>query len=190
VITGIILASGLSRRFGEEDKLLFNINKKTLIEQVCENAAKSNLGEIILVYSNYKIGKLIQNNRIIKVYNDNPQLGMSNSLSLGIKESSIKTKGYLFLLGDQPYIDEKIINEILMNFKDNSNSIIVPVFNGLNSNPVLFSNIFKNNLLNIKGDKGGRDLINKFNSSVVKINFKNNKNKDIDYKKDLKKSKS
>jgi len=188
VISGIILASGLSRRFGEEDKLLFNINKKTLIERVCENAAKSNLSEIILVYNNYKIDKLIQNNRIIKVYNDNPQLGMSNSLKLGLKKSNIETKGYLFLLGDQPYIDEKIINEILVNFRDNS--IIVPVFNGLNSNPVLFSSVFKNNLLNIKGDKGGRDLIKKFNSSVLKINFKNDKNKDIDYKIDLKKSKS
>jgi molybdenum cofactor cytidylyltransferase len=190
MISGIILASGESKRFGRKDKLLEKIGGKTIIENVCINAIESNLDEIVLVYKNYKIDDLINDKKIKKVYNDKSNLGMSRSLKLGIKESDLETEGYLFLLGDQPYIDPHIINTIIDEFNNNKKSIIVPRFKGKNSNPVLFPKIFKGELLEVFGDKGGRDLIKKYKDNIVIVDFDSNKNKDIDYQKDLKNQKA
>lgn len=186
MISGIILASGESKRFGKKDKLIANINGKTIIENVCRNALESNLDEIILVYNNKKLNEIIDNKEIKKVYNDKPDLGMARSLKIGIKKSDLETEGYLFLLGDQPYIDSYIINTIIDKFNKNKSSIIVPRFREENSNPVLFSKKFRGELLKVVGDKGGRDLIIKHKDDLVKIDFESYKNKDIDYEKDLK----
>lgn len=190
VISGIIMASGESKRFGKRDKLLEEILGKTIIENVCKNALESNLDEIILVYNNKEIANIIDNKEIKKIYNDKPWLGMSRSLKLGVKEAHLETEGYLFLLGDQPYIDKHIINTIVNEFYKSRASIILPRFKGKNSNPVLFPKKFKDELLEVIGDKGGRDLIKKHKDSIVLVDFECDKNKDIDYEKDLKNQKA
>src|SRR6056297_1278107 len=110
MISGIILASGYSKRFGKKDKLLYKINGKFIIEWVCDNAVNSDLDEVILVYRNEKINNIIQENKIKKIKNEKAYKGMSESMKIGIKTSNKNTKGYLFLMGDQPLINIDIIN--------------------------------------------------------------------------------
>ena len=49
MITGIILASGFSKRMNR-DKLLMEIDGVPMVERVIERAVESRLDEVILVY--------------------------------------------------------------------------------------------------------------------------------------------
>ncbi|MDW7670027.1 MAG: nucleotidyltransferase family protein [Bacillota bacterium] len=184
MIIGIILASGFSKRFGKNDKLLSKIEGKTIIEMVCNNIVESNLDEIILVYKNEKINKLIKHKEITKIRNYDASKGMSESLKIGVKNSNSLTKGYMFLMGDQPFIDKDIINVLINEFKKHK-GIILPVFNKKKSSPTIFSVKYKNELMNLEGDTGGRNLIKKYNKDVFEVYFKNNYNIDIDKVDDL-----
>lgn len=170
MISGIILASGLSRRMGE-DKLLLPVAGVPVIERVIAAASKSDLEEVILVYGNdivYNIGKKF---RIKAVKNNSPQLGQSYSIRLGVKNSCRAAEGLMFLVGDQPYITENIINKLIKSFMSEKCSAAVPLYNGTKGNPVIFSSKLREKLMGLSGDSGGRVLLEEMEGSVITVSF-------------------
>ncbi len=185
MVTGIILASGFSARMGK-DKLLLDIEGEKLIEKAIKTGKKSNLDEIILVYRKAEVGKIGKEYDIKTVYNKKPDLGQSESVKLGVLNSKEKTKGYMFLMGDQPYLNYKTINKIIKKFNKKRNFIIVPYYAGAKGNPVIFSSNFRDELLNIEGDRGGSSIIERNPDLVSKMFFRDKKlGVDIDTPKDL-----
>jgi molybdenum cofactor cytidylyltransferase len=73
--------------------------------------------------------------------------------------------GAMILLGDMPYIETKLIDQMIELFQEYK--IVVPVKNGRQGNPVLFSSTFFNDLQSIDGDKGAKRVIQENFSSVV-----------------------
>lgn len=185
MITGIILASGFSSRMGK-DKLLLDIGGEKIIEKVIRTGQESDLDEVILVYRRSEVGKIGEKYGITTVYNENPYLGQSESLKLGILNASDKANGYMFLVGDQPYLTYRTINKILKEFYKRENAIIVPYYAGVKGNPVLFPLSFRKQLLELEGDLGGRDIIKENPNLVSRIFFKDKKlGMDIDTPSDL-----
>lgn len=185
MISGIILASGFSKRFREEDKLLYNLNGKAILEHVLSSAVKSNLDEVILVYRTEEVCRIGEKYGVKTVINLEADKGMSKSLHNGISNCKKNTDGYMFLVGDQPFITSEVINKLIEIF-ENNNTIIVPLYNKHRGNPCIFPLSYKEELLSVKGDKGGRDIIKK---NTEKVNFVEIEKKigiDIDEYKDLK----
>lgn len=167
MITGIILASGFSRRM-KRDKLLMEINGNRLIERVIKACVGSNLDDIILVYRKEEVKKIGEQYNIKTIYNEKANLGQSEGLKLGVKEA-IEAKSYMFLVGDQPFLTSELINILIKEYKESNLPILAPYYNGLRGMPILISSIFKEELLNITGDKGGRDIVEKNISKVKKV---------------------
>jgi len=110
MISGIIMASGFSRRM-KRDKLLMKINNKQIIKYVIEAAKESNLDEIILVYRREEIKNIGKNYNIKTIYNEKAHLGQCQSIIKGIEEA--RGSGYMFLAGDQPFINYILINKLI-----------------------------------------------------------------------------
>lgn len=170
MITGIILASGFSKRM-ENDKLVLELNGIPMIENVILAAKNSILDEILIVLREEKIKKIADRHNIKVIFNKKAFLGQSESVKLGVSGADEDTKAYLFLMGDQPFITCQIINQICGEYKFGKSGIIVPVYNGRRGNPVLFSSIYKDNLLKLEGDMGGRAIINKSKADVYFLNI-------------------
>lgn len=165
MVTGLILAAGFSKRMGEE-KLLLEVDGVKLIERVIRECKNSILDEIILVYRKKEIKEIGEKYGLINVYNPNAHLGQSESLKQGIKKSS-NPDAYMFIMGDQPFLNRKLINRLIQEYKKGNSTILIPCHNGKNGTPTIFSSIHKEELFKIQGDKGGRDII-KNNPSIVK----------------------
>jgi molybdenum cofactor cytidylyltransferase len=65
----------------------------------------------------------------------------------------------MFLLGDQPFLDPTTINILIEQFMRNQHQIIVPVYNGKRGNPAIFPTLFRDELLAIEGDRGGKVIV-------------------------------
>ena len=178
-MNGIILASGFSRRMGQ-NKLLMKIKEETIIEKVINEIKKSKVEKIYIVTNNEEIKNIAYKSDIEVIENKEAIKGQSESIKLAVKE--IKEKGdFMFFCGDQPFIDFITINNLINEFKKNKNKIIVPIFENRKGNPVIFPENFRLDLLNIEGDVGGRYII-KSNKDKV-LFFEVNKEiflKDID----------
>lgn len=167
MIKGIILSAGKGSRMGKQ-KLLLPLKGHTVVEEVITKAKSSMIDEVLLVYGEprQKFEEICFKHNIKGIYNENYEMGQSQSIIRGI-EASKDADGYIFLLGDQPMVQVEIVNKIIYEHMQFPESIIVPVYGEKKGNPVLFPLLFKEELLNITGDSGGREIIRK-NSSMVR----------------------
>jgi molybdenum cofactor cytidylyltransferase len=158
MISGIILASGFSKRM-EQEKLLLPVGGIALVERVLRAARASRLDDIILIYQKEEIQKIGRKYGIPAVYNSRAAEGQSAAIKLGINAASPETDAFMFMVGDQPFLNASIINILIDTFHQDPRSIIVPVYSGTRGNPVLFPAVMKELLLTLEGDRGGRVLI-------------------------------
>lgn len=184
MITGIILASGFSRRMGK-DKLLLEIDGEKIIEKVVRVCSESNLENIILIYRTIEV-KIIGDKYGIKtVYNQNADLGQSEGMKVGINESG-NVESYMFFVGDQPFLTSELINKLIKEYIWAKSSILVPYYNGSRGMPMIISYIYKEELLSVVGDKGGRDIVDKHILEAKKVHIEEGKQGiDIDTPEDL-----
>ncbi|WP_304942149.1 molybdenum cofactor cytidylyltransferase [Vallitalea guaymasensis] len=183
MVTAIILAAGFSRRFGRE-KLLMKLDGKPMITHVIETIIKSDFKEIILVYQNEEIKKIAENYNVKYVYNQSAITGMSSSIKCAIMEAS-ETDAYMFINGDQPFVDSQVIEELITTFNNRKESIIVPRYDGERGNPVIFGSNWKDDFLRITGDIGGRNIIKDNKDEVYYLDISESKwGLDIDTKED------
>lgn len=158
MISGIILASGFSRRM-QQEKLLMKIDELPMVERVMIAAKSSRLEEVILVCRNPAIKALGEKHGIKSVYNSNAHVGQSAAVKSGIMAANTNSRAFLFIVGDQPLLNPQAINKLIEVYEGGGNLIVVPTYKGKNSSPVLFDAALKEELLAIEGDQGGRIII-------------------------------
>lgn len=188
-ISGILMASGNSSRFGE-DKAFLEFKDTNFIENTLDMLISSKLYEIKAVV-NSKLFDFLKNKKLHQkvelVLNQKSKLGQSKSIQLGVMSSS-KVDGFMFVALDQPFLTFQTVNLLIDSFR--ANTILVPHFRQKSSLPTIFDRRFKDELINICGDKGGRDIIKKYSNLVQTVEIEDEKEGfDVDTKEDFKRLK-
>lgn len=169
----VILAAGSGSRFGGLKQLAF-YRRKTFIENVIETALSINFNDRVVILGSQfeEIRAVIKNYQVVILNNVNWKNGQASSVKLGVRYFwDAQIDAIIFLLVDQPQITPNMIHNVLNLFAYQKPEIIVHNYKGENRHPILFSKVTFRELLNIQGDKGGRQLFDKF--SPIQINLEN-----------------
>lgn len=186
-MNALILAAGLSSRFGES-KLLAPVWGEHMICSIIKTVAQLEFDQITVVYSLEEVRQAIEMTEGIKgrcrlIYNPKPQEGLSGSIRLGL--SHTHAEGTMFLMGDQPLIDYDTLDALMKAFSQHPDRIIVPLYDGNRGNPVIFGWEWTKELKALTGDLGGRVLMKAHPEKVLEIPIVNSSiGKDIDTKDD------
>lgn len=172
-ISAILLGAGESKRMGV-DKLYLPWGRKTVLEHCLETLLKSEVKEVVVVLGHRdKMPKNLSRSRKVKtVVNPLFRKGMSTSIRRGLRMIHPYSQGVLIALGDQPYLKTRTINALIRVFSERKKGIILPSFRGRIGHPVIFSQKYKKELLGLKGDVGGRSIIERHSEDVRKVPIK------------------
>ena len=185
-IDAVVMASGFSSRFGREDKLLVEIDGKACIENLLLELKKLSFNSIVVVGRKKEIRILAEKHGCTFIENNNAHLGQSESVKLGVKNTT--GDAVAFFPGDQPYLKGKQILEIIKKYQ-NADEICLPIVDGKPNTPVIFPMRYKEKLLKLEGDTGGREIIR--SNTRVEITFEERAAfKDIDCVEDIEDKKS
>ncbi len=175
---GIILAAGMSTRFGQP-KQLVKFREKPLILQVLTAALASQLHTVILVlgYRHRTIADALdgisRDPRLRIVVNHRFREGQSTSLKSGLQMVKDTYPAAMFLVADQPMLDTATIDRLLTCFWGSGKDICVPVFRGRRGNPVIFGRRIYNRIFGIQGDNGARSIIEDNPHCVLRVTVEN-----------------
>ena len=170
MIAAILLAAGQSKRMIDENKLSKKFQNTPLINHSIKNILSSHIDELIIVvgYQKEIIETLVEKNNKIKIiFNKNFKTGMASSIKVGLSLLSRKTESFFICLGDMPMINKKIYNQ-LISYK-NKKDIIVPTYNGIQGNPVLFPKFMKPSIMSINGDVGAKKILEQNKEKILKV---------------------
>ena len=182
-----ILAAGMSKRMGNENKLLKKINNNTILNQTLINHIESQINYINLILGHQKdiLLKYIDQKKIFIIENNDFKSGMLSSI-LKINENiSDNTKGILISLADMPFVTSEDINKLIKIFNKNDQKIIcIPENKGKLGNPLLLpKEIYKDlikDISKLSNDKGLKKLILDKKYNYIRVSLSEGVIKDFD----------
>ena len=178
-ISVILLAAGLSRRAEKVNKLLLPINGKPMLQHAVDlmsalpdpaTSTASLVDRIIIttldIVSQVKIPEGIK-----VMLNREPEKGQSESIKIGLKVAKGNT--FFFMVADQPLLTLDDIKPLLSTAINKRDKIVYPIIDDRPSAPTIFPDRFKNELLALTGDMGGREIRNRNSKACFSIKVKN-----------------
>lgn len=159
MINAIIMASGLGTRMGK-NKLLLKYKEVPIIENTFKEVKEIEFNQVIVVSQYEEVLKLAENYGYKAVKNENAIIGQSESIKLGIINGGT-CEGFMFFVGDQPFISKNDIEKIIDAFKEDHDYIVIPKYKDKTGNPVIFPYNKRSQLLELKGDEKGKQIVKK-----------------------------
>lgn len=164
-IAAVVLAAGSSTRMGGQPKVLLPWDRRrTVIETVVARLLALRLADIVVVTGHRAadVTRALADLPVRTVYNLAYQQGeMLSSLQAGLQTLPPEVAACLVVLGDQPMVNIRTIDQVLLAYAQGKGEIIAPVFEGRRGHPVLFDRRFWPELLALQ-EGAPRDVIRRY----------------------------
>ena len=183
----VILAAGEGTRFGG-NKLSALVRSRPLYEHTLERMQAFGSFPAFLVTGSEEIAAAAERMGITPVWNHEPERGISHSLILGLKSAidcRPELEGVLFSVCDQPGLRASTLQCIFNTGMRHPGSIVCAGSGRRTGNPVLWDRKYFQELFNLTGDEGGRQVMRRHEESLRIVQADPEELKDIDRKEDL-----
>lgn len=162
-VAGIILAAGASSRFGAPKQLL-EWRGEALLRWPIRAALEASLTPVVVVLGCQAeaIENVIDDLPVEVVLNRDWQSGQSSSIRVGLQALPPEVGSAIFLLADQPKVQETILRSLSAIHAETLAAVVAPLVDGQRGNPVLFDRRTFADLGSLKGDIGGKALFSRY----------------------------
>lgn len=174
MVSGILLAAGLSSRMGQKNKLLLPFKGHSLFVNVLNALLDSDLDELIVVLGHDYQAMIphLKDRRIKIAINEKYKLGQTSSIIAGVQLVDPETDAYMICLSDMPYLKTNHINKLLDYYNAilESKAILRPMKDKIPGNPIIFSKFYYSEIMNCKASNGCRKVVEENKEHLVNFN--------------------
>jgi molybdenum cofactor cytidylyltransferase len=162
-ISAIVVAAGCSSRFTGGNKLLAEIDGKSIARRVLHAVSASSVDEIVFVTPKNGAALVVAAGvgRWRAFANHNAESGLSSSIAMGLANISSDSAGAVIVLGDMPLVTAALLNNLCLSFLTSGGRAIVfpQSVAGRQGNPVLWPRALFSALSALSGDRGGKEIL-------------------------------
>lgn len=183
----VLVASGLSRRFGRHDKMLANLGGKPLVEHAAK--AITSLHPITRVAvcpaNRPAIGERLIDRFVIAV-NKKPKDGLGHSIALGAQVAlQFKPEAIMVCMGDMPFVEPWLLDALTRRLAEGDADIVHAGASQSPHPPTVFGRNCFERLAGLDGDDGAKSLMRAADLRVVAFSAPGPLLLDIDTRDDL-----
>ena len=171
-VAAIVLAAGRSRRMGEVNKLLAEVDGAPMIAGVVDAILATRARPVIVVtgHEGERVRAALAGREVTFVHNPRYAEGMSTSLRAGLGQLGDDLDGALVCLADMPRVRPAHLEALLGAFDpDDGRALCVPTWERRRGNPVLFAARYFPEMCLVEGDVGARALLEKHADTVCYV---------------------
>ncbi len=170
MICAIVLAAGLSRRMGAQ-KVLLPFGGKTVIAHIVDQLLASAVDEVYVVtgHQGERVGGALSGRPVSIVNNPDYESGMLSSVRCGLRALPRQCRAVLVVLGDQPSVTSQLVDLMLQSLNTTEKRILVPFHDGRRGHPILFSELYREEILTHYDDVGLRGLLHAHPDEVFEL---------------------
>jgi len=158
----LILSAGYSTRMRGGDKLLEKIDGISQIYRIAKAAVQNGITYMTLPATDHPRERALSGLAVQKIFLNNKNTGMGASIAEGVKyiqDNEINVTGIIIIPADMPLIDSATIKAFYGAHSKYPESIIQAADDKGSGHPVLFPVRYFKNLMLLKKETGGKDII-------------------------------
>ncbi len=184
----ILLASGLSRRFGWRDKLLHPLRGRPLLDYAADAAARVDaLARVAVCPSDHpKIAERLHGRYVIAL-NKAPKHGMGHSIAVGVEVAlQFQPEAIAICMADMPLIEPEVISGVVAALGGPDGANIAHSGNlDRPSPPTAFDASCFGVLRQLEGDEGAREIMRQTRFKAIGLSVPDPLLTDVDTKEDV-----
>jgi molybdenum cofactor cytidylyltransferase len=172
-IGAVVLAAGLSKRFGGESKLLADLGGEPLVRHAVRAVAASELFDVVVVTGReadaYRAA--LQGLAVRFVHNAKWEDGMGSSIACGAAALEADLAGAFIVPGDMPFLTSDLIQTLIAAFRESGERLAVfPTSpTGEQRAPVLWPRHLLPGLHSLSGAEGGKGLLKSLEGETLGV---------------------
>lgn len=186
--SGIVLAAGMSTRFGHGNKLLATVDGIPIVRRTVLAYVGAALESVVVVvgYDRFAVRDALAGIDVHVIFNERFRDGQSTSLRCGLDALSAECLGAVIGVGDQPYLTATVVRELVDRFTRSDGPMVAPLYGQHRGNPVVFHRSLFPELREVSGDVGGRPVLQAHRGDVEWVQFEDARlGADVDQPDDL-----
>lgn len=168
-LDAVILAAGLSRRMGR-NKLLLPLGNATVFGQLLANFPFTQFYRVIVVLADREVERIAETFPVCVCRNEHPEAGKSSSIRLGL-DAGDPEHGVMFSVADQPLLSGQTVIKLVEVFRSYPENIVLPTVHHAPASPAIFPAKLRAELQGLRGDEGGRKVIQRHPALVRAVPF-------------------
>jgi molybdenum cofactor cytidylyltransferase len=172
MIVAVVLSAGESSRMGRP-KALLPIDGQTFIEKIVGALTRTQISKVIVILGHNagEMRRRIEHLPVEILINPDYKLGQLSSLQVAVRHLETQTDcdGMLVHLVDHPYIDAKLVDNMIERFYATGKVIVVPRYGAKRGHPVFFSRKLFDELLAAPMDQGAKAVVNAHRDDTLEI---------------------
>lgn len=156
-VGAVLMASGFSRRMGE-NKLLLSLGSDRVIDWILNLLAELSFDQVAVISQYGEVLKAARDKGFMAIENKRAHLGKSQSVVKAVRAMP-QMDGYAFFTGDQILLRQEFVQDMLVSFQEDPDKILIPRYGAETGSPCFFPKRFGEALKNLKGEEGGQTVI-------------------------------
>lgn len=156
----VLLAAGLSTRFGAADKLMAPLSGKPLAFHIAETVARMPFARKLAVCrsSGDVLGRGLAGLGFQVLVNPEPESGQGSSLALGAK-AAVGTRALVVCLADMPYVAHSDLDALVSAWRADPERPFASGAGDYVGVPAVLPAPFFSTLMDLSGDRGAKALL-------------------------------
>ncbi len=171
----ILLAAGGSTRTAAagEIKQLLPWGSGTLLARAADVALRSEADSVVVVVGCQaaRAEAALEGRELTVAHNPEWATGQSESVRTGLTALDPGVTGAIFMLVDQPAVGTELLNAVLLKYRETGAAMVAPRAGGRRANPVLFDRALWPELRQVRGDVGGRALLDRYSDKIAWVDW-------------------
>lgn len=169
-IAAAILAAGTSSRLGTPKQLL-DLGGQPVLAHTLAAVRQSSVDIILVIlgYQREQIEQRVDLSGTTVLDNQDYASGQSSSVRCAVEKVPNDVDALVFILGDQPLVEPKVIDALVKAHRENHVKIAQPVYAEGRGNPILIGRELFPELDRLRGDQGARPLLHEHRDIVVTV---------------------
>ncbi len=163
-VGAVVMAAGMSRRMGDMKVLLPWSEGRTILEHILHQLALARVDPVVVVTGNRAddVGALAERSGALIAHNPEYETAeMLSSLQVGLRALPTHVSAALIVLGDQPRIQPRVVDQVVMAYAEGQGDIVAPSYQMRRGHPILIDRRYWQEIYDLPKSGAPRDVINR-----------------------------
>lgn len=152
-----------------QSKPLLPFGEQLVIERILSVLTKCSIDEVLVVtgYMREAVEEQLPGWGVRSVFNTEFETGeMLSSVQVGLRSASVDAEAAMILLGDQPGLEETVVEMVLTDYRDGKGYIVIPSYQMRRGHPIIVDRSYWKDILDLREGETLRDFFKGANEVI------------------------